>query len=520
MPAGVDRGGDAAVVPVRRLSARAERDARVARGFGIAAHRDADVREAGDAATIGDARGEATCAAVYGAMYETLRENIRALHPALDEWMITEGYGKVLSRPGLDLPRRELCIVAACAARTGSSASLASARRAATSARRADEVVRDARRARRRCSAATTSAQINAASCVVGAASATGSRRMFIDRVVVQVEAGDGGSGSPPSAGEVRVPWADPTAAMAGAAATSSSAATATSRRCSTTRIATRWTARARRARHRARTRAGARVRDVVMPVPLGTVIATHRDQRAPRRNARARARRSSSRKGGRGGKGNSFFATPTHQSPREYQPGEDGEARTLELELKLIADVGLVGQPNAGKSTLLSVISAARPKIADYPFTTLAPNLGVVQLSDRPHVRRRRHSGHHRRRARREGTWAAVPAAHRAHARFSRSSFRSTRWTGRRSTTSSGARSESYFDRARAEAALRRVHEDGPARRRYRAADRGAGCVRPCWRSAPRPHRARSAAGGVVVAASRHEEGECQARDEDVQLP
>ena len=121
---------------------------------------------------------------------------------------------------------------------------------------------------------------------------------------------------------------------------------------------------------------------DIILPVPPGTIVRNKETNEIVAEVLESGDQFVIAR-GGRGGKGNAFFATSVHRSPREWQPGEEGEMFTLEFELKLIADVGLVGQPNAGKSTLLSVISAARPKIADYPFTTLAPNLGVVQMSD-----------------------------------------------------------------------------------------------------------------------------------------
>src|SRR5205823_13614645 len=132
--------------------------------------------------------------------------------------------------------------------------------------------------------------------------------------------------------------------------------------------------------------RTGQEGHDVVLKVPVGTILydadtgeRIHDFSHPDERIVIAR--------GGRGGRGNQHFATPTHQAPREHELGRAGEERNYRLELRLLADAGLVGYPNVGKSTLISRLSAAKPKIANYAFTTLEPNLGVVQVGDFPHT-------------------------------------------------------------------------------------------------------------------------------------
>src|SRR5947209_5657551 len=132
--------------------------------------------------------------------------------------------------------------------------------------------------------------------------------------------------------------------------------------------------------------RTGREGKGIELPVPVGTVVydASTGEQLV---DFVAAGQRYTVAKGGRGGKGNARFATSTHQAPTEHEDGKPGDLKKLRLELKLLADVGLLGFPNAGKSTLISRLSAAKPKIADYPFTTLEPNLGVVEAGDKTFV-------------------------------------------------------------------------------------------------------------------------------------
>jgi GTP-binding protein len=204
---------------------------------------------------------------------------------------------------------------------------------------------------------------------------------MFIDRVTVRVAAGNGGSGISSFRREKFAPLGGPDGGDGGKGGDVIIVGDNNLATLLDFTYRDSWEAES--GKHGSGSnKTGASGADIILPVPPGTIV---RDKVSNEiiGEVLEPGDQFVVAKGGRGGKGNTWFATSVHRSPREWQPGEDGELRTLELELKLIADVGLVGQPNAGKSTLLSVISAARPKIADYPFTTLAPNLGVVQMSD-----------------------------------------------------------------------------------------------------------------------------------------
>ena len=204
---------------------------------------------------------------------------------------------------------------------------------------------------------------------------------MFIDSAKIRVKGGDGGNGVTAFRREKFVPRGGPSGGDGG----DGGSVYIESTEGMNTLLHFRYNPehRAGRGRHgEGGKRHGARGEDITLQTPVGTVVIDETTGEIIHDFTRA-GEKVLVAPGGRGGRGNAQFASPVNRAPRRHEEGRPGRERLLILELKLIADVGLVGLPNAGKSTLISRISAARPKIADYPFTTLEPNLGVVDLGD-----------------------------------------------------------------------------------------------------------------------------------------